>query len=306
MGVLALERGDTFLQLHIQGMMRLKTSSIRRLKSEIKTWIGWDYGGPIGGSICIKSVRTKELNTVTGLIGYCLKDEGLDHFHFYSKNVSDEQKDEGRRIHNIYGTSEYKHRVELTPANILGRALQFQKYNVKNLVSIKCRSCIHEMLRSGKYMAGFRWLTRTKISRLRAERIWRACTTPQSVEVKDVDNILFGINTPARYFQAGSEGSSKQVDHDVERIEQSDAAAEDNLMSRIPIVDLERNVDSGANLDRVRDSLLYVGFGVAMKRRNNDVKQEKAMDDLPDYCNLWDKYRQQGRTYLHVDTVAKY
>ncbi|KAL2635354.1 hypothetical protein R1flu_006833 [Riccia fluitans] len=94
MGVLALERGDAFLQLHVQGMMSLKTSSTRSLKAEIKSWIGWDYHGLIGGSICIKSLRNRGLHTVIGLIGYCLKDEGLDHFRFYSKNVSDEQKDE--------------------------------------------------------------------------------------------------------------------------------------------------------------------------------------------------------------------
>ncbi|KAL2607401.1 hypothetical protein R1flu_025974 [Riccia fluitans] len=95
MGVLALERGDAFLQLHVQGMMRLKTSSTRSLKAEIKSWIGWDYHGPIGGSICIKPLRNRGLHTVIGLIGYCLKYEGLDHFHFYSKNVSMSRKMKG-------------------------------------------------------------------------------------------------------------------------------------------------------------------------------------------------------------------
>ncbi|KAL2634025.1 hypothetical protein R1flu_005504 [Riccia fluitans] len=194
------------------------------------------------------------------------------------------KKNEGRRIHSIYGASEYKHRVELTPANILGRALQFWKYNIKNPVSITFRACVREMLRSGQFMAGFRWLTTTKISRLRAERIWRACTMPQSVEVKDIDNILFGIDTPARYFQGASEDSRKQLDEDVQRTEQKDEAVED---SRIPIVDLERNVDSGASLDRVRDSLLFAGFKVGMKTGNNDVKEEQATEDLPDYYNLW-------------------
>ncbi|KAL2652486.1 hypothetical protein R1flu_020614 [Riccia fluitans] len=97
------------------------------------------------------------------------------------------------------------------------------------------------MLRSGQYMAGFRWLTTAKISRLRAERIWRACTTPQSVEVGDVDNILFGIETLARYFQGGSEGSRKQEQQAKEAPEHKD----DDATSRVPIVELDTNIDSG-------------------------------------------------------------
>ncbi|KAL2611068.1 hypothetical protein R1flu_022760 [Riccia fluitans] len=109
-------------------------------------------------------------------------------------------------------------------------------------------------------------------------------TNTMSVEVKDVDNILFGIDTPARYFQGASEDSRKQLDEDVQRTEQKDGAVED---SSFPIVELERNVDSGASLDRVRDSLLFAGFGVGMKTGKKDVKEEQATEDLPDYYSLW-------------------
>ncbi|KAL2641624.1 hypothetical protein R1flu_009211 [Riccia fluitans] len=87
-----------------------------------------------------------------------------------------------------------------------------------------------------------------------------------------------------RYFQGASEDSRKQLDEDVQRTEQKDGAVED---SRIPIVELERNVDSGASLDRVRDSLLFAGFGVGMKTGKKDVKEEQATEDLPDYYSLW-------------------
>ncbi|KAL2636163.1 hypothetical protein R1flu_007642 [Riccia fluitans] len=48
MTVLALERRDSFLQLHVQGMVRLKTSSTRILKREIKKVTGWESNGPVG------------------------------------------------------------------------------------------------------------------------------------------------------------------------------------------------------------------------------------------------------------------
>ncbi|KAL2608987.1 hypothetical protein R1flu_027560 [Riccia fluitans] len=136
MGVLALERGDAFLELHVQGMMRLKTSNTRSLKAKIKSWIGWDYHGLIG-----------------------------------------------------------------------------------------------------------------------------------------------------------SEGSRKENNDDVKELpgkEHSDGPADEDAISMIPIVDLNRNIDSSANLDRVWDTLLYAGFGVGIYRSNNDVKQEKSMENLLDYFHLWD------------------
>ncbi|KAL2613580.1 hypothetical protein R1flu_025272 [Riccia fluitans] len=287
--VLVLERGDAFLQLHLQGMLRAKSSSMTILKREIKEVIGWQWNLPVGGSVCLKSLREKGLHTVIGLIGYCLKDEGAPHFRFYSKNITEEQKAEGRRMHSIYGVSEYKHKLELTPANILGRALQFRKYRVKNPVSITFRRCIAEMLRSGQYIPAFRWLTSAKISRLRAERIWHACTTPDSVEVADVETIFFGLETPARYFETKekkttAESDGPNVDDESELPRQS-SAGDDEETSTIPRVELDKCLNSGASLQRVREALLQAGFAVGI---NTSVKQENPMEHIPEYFRLWD------------------
>ncbi|KAL2635083.1 hypothetical protein R1flu_006562 [Riccia fluitans] len=108
---------------------------------------------------------------------------------------------------------------------------------------------------------------------------------------KGCRKFFFGIDTPARYFQAGSEGSRKEKNDDVKELagkEHSDGPAENDAMSRNPIVNLDRNIDSGPDLDHVWDTLLYAGFGVGIHTSNNDVKQEKPMENLPDYCHLWD------------------
>ncbi|KAL2621187.1 hypothetical protein R1flu_001392 [Riccia fluitans] len=307
MAVLALEREDTFLQLHVQGMVRVKTSSTRILKREIKEVISWETNGPVGASVCLKSLHYTGLHTVIGLIGYFLKDEGAPHFKFYSKNVSEEQKAEGRRMHNIYGASEYKHKLELTLANILGRALQFRKYRVKNPLSITFRRCIAEMIRSGQYIPGFRWLTMAKISRLRAERIWHACTSPESVQFKvpDVEPIFFGVETAARYFKNQEEktttgnqdakidkdrelaGHSRPADDDRELAANDceSRPAHDEEASTILVVELDKAVNSGADVETLRHALLEAGFAVGMK---TTVKAENPMDGMPEYFRLWD------------------
>ncbi|KAL2629868.1 hypothetical protein R1flu_014554 [Riccia fluitans] len=270
-------------------MVKVKTSSTRILKREIKEVIGWESNGLVGASMCLKSLRDRGLDTVIGLIGYCLKDEGAVHFKFYSKNISEEQKAEGRRMHNIYGASEYKRKLELTPANILGRALQFRKYRVKNPLLIMFRQCIAKMIRSGQYIPTFRWLTTAKISRLRAERIWRACTTPDTVEVPDVETIFFGVETPARYFET-QEGKTIAKDDDANvhkdnELARQSRSADDEDASTIPVVELDKALNSGADVHTLREALLEAGFAVSMK---TTVKEEKLMDHIPEYFRLWD------------------
>ncbi|KAL2644354.1 hypothetical protein R1flu_011941 [Riccia fluitans] len=276
MAVLALERRDSFLQLHVQGMVRVKASSTRILKREIQEVIGWESNGLVGASVCLKSLHYKGLHTVIGLIGYCLKDEGAPHFNFYSKNISEEQKVEGRRMHSIYGALEYKHKLELTPANILGRALQFRKYQVKNPLSITFRRCITEMIRSGQYILEFRWLTTAKISRLRAKRIWRACTSPESVEVPDVEAMFFGVETTTRYFET-QEQKMSAGDQDAD---EDQDAKEDQ--------DVDENGELTGNDCQSRPAHDQQASRTPVIELDEAVKQENPMDHIPEYFRLWD------------------
>ncbi|KAL3692623.1 hypothetical protein R1sor_006274 [Riccia sorocarpa] len=47
MGIMAFERGDAHLLLHIQGMISTQTTSTRKLKQDIKAAIGWDVEAPM-------------------------------------------------------------------------------------------------------------------------------------------------------------------------------------------------------------------------------------------------------------------
>ncbi|KAL3688861.1 hypothetical protein R1sor_015170 [Riccia sorocarpa] len=127
MAIMAFERGDPHLLLHIQSMFTIRTTSTRKLKEDIRAAVGWKDTAPLGNSLCVRSLKEKGLHTTTGLIGYCLKDEREPHFRLYTKNITERQMEEGRRVHwrvhFIYGGSEYKNKVQLTPTNVLVRAL---------------------------------------------------------------------------------------------------------------------------------------------------------------------------------------
>ncbi|KAL2653865.1 hypothetical protein R1flu_021993 [Riccia fluitans] len=94
----------------------------------------------------------------------------------------------------------------------------------------------------------------------------------------------FRIDAPPRCFQE-NEDHKQETD---KTPQEKNGPADDHPTSNIPVVDLDRNTDGGADLHRVRDALLYAGFGVAMHTNKKDVKEERGMDELSDYCQLWD------------------
>ncbi|KAL2608155.1 hypothetical protein R1flu_026728 [Riccia fluitans] len=81
----------------------------------------------------------------------------------------------------------------------------------------------------------------------------------------------FRIDAPPRCFQE-NEDRKQETD---ETPQEKNGPADDHPTSNIPVVDLDKNTDGGADLHRVRDALLYAGFGVAMHTNKKDVKEER-------------------------------
>ncbi|KAL3691039.1 hypothetical protein R1sor_004690 [Riccia sorocarpa] len=198
-GLIALERGDATLQLHVQGVMAVESTSARQIKSDLHVAIGWDSCCPVAGSICVKLLTNKGVHTLVGMVGYCMKDQHELHFRMYCKNVSEKQMDEGRQRYLIFGACNYKNRVELSPYNLLSRAMQFWRYRARNPLSISFRSCLRQMLLTGQYYPGLRWLLSPKMSQDRAESVWRLATAPESTTLRDIDETFYGIKPSERY-----------------------------------------------------------------------------------------------------------
>ncbi|KAL2621432.1 hypothetical protein R1flu_001637 [Riccia fluitans] len=112
------------------------------------------------------------------------------------------------------------------------------------------------MLRSGQYIPAFRWLTSAKI---------------------------------LRYFETEEKKTIAESDdanvHDKSELPEQSSAGDDEDTSTIPLVELDKRLNSGADLQRVREALLQAGFAVGM---NTTVKQENPMDHIPEYFRLWD------------------
>ncbi|KAL3680189.1 hypothetical protein R1sor_023145 [Riccia sorocarpa] len=305
MGMICFERGDAHLLLHIQGMLCIKSSSTRMLKQQIRKAIGWADEGPVGGCICVKSLKDKGLHTIVGIIGYCLKDEKEAHFRMFQKNVTQAQMEEGRRMHWIHGASEIKNRLQLTPQNVLTRVLQFRKYRARSPVSTTFRKCLKLMLQTGQFIPALKWTSIPQLSPeltiKRTERLWMSCVAPQTVSMDDVDQIFFGYLRADRYYTSthrtelmlmdarnGDVKVNPLHDPDMPMLEAENddnddpedvttkttiTAAENEDENCEEIVDVDAYVRAGYQRDEVTRDLLEAGYTVLFREAEADAPQ---------------------------------
>ncbi|KAL3691157.1 hypothetical protein R1sor_004808 [Riccia sorocarpa] len=205
------------------------------------------------------------------------------------------------KSHFIYGVSVYKNRLELTPMNILGRALQYRKYRVKNPVSLSFRGCLRLMLASGQYMPGCKWLSMLHMSRLRAELLWKSCIAHELVSISDVDHVYFGTTDSPQYFQENKNPFvypdvkqqankhedlsnlkptiDQQSDHGRHQdcnlkpeVKEEDVLADpephsDDGEDDFDIIELEKVLLPGDDVDNVLSDLLIDGYNIATNPR---------------------------------------
>jgi hypothetical protein len=85
--VISLER------LHLQMVCRIYISNVITLSKLIKKALGWDdviIASP-RHHVHYKLLKGVGMHTYIGMIGYCLKDQGEEHFQFCDRNVSFEK-----------------------------------------------------------------------------------------------------------------------------------------------------------------------------------------------------------------------
>ncbi|KAL3681878.1 hypothetical protein R1sor_024834 [Riccia sorocarpa] len=134
-GLIALERGDATLQLHIQGVLTAEYEYQGHQRRYTESHWLEERVPTRGAAICVKALINKGVHTLVGMVSYCTKDEQELHYQMYSVNVTAQQMEEGKRRYLIFGACNYKNRVELTPYNLLSRAMQSKHKHEKQRTS---------------------------------------------------------------------------------------------------------------------------------------------------------------------------
>ena len=181
---------------------RLVTSSTTMVSKLIKTYLGWNdvKKAPGGHHILTKTLRNTGLHTFIGMLGYCIKDKGEDHFQCVRKNVTHEQMEEGLEEYIKYGTPFAKNRIVLTHTNLIERVATYCRYKMKTQLDSTLLGTLLPMLRSGQFIPSASWVLPVHQGGMeynRAAALWKCMINLQAIEMDDVTQIFFEHTNPS-------------------------------------------------------------------------------------------------------------
>ena len=196
-GAIALERGATAAHLHVQGVIRITTTSPIVASRRLKAALRWDDPAhtPVGAQVMLRALTGRNLHTWHGMIGYVRKDAGLAWFRFHRKGVSDEDLEVGAREHERLGAGPLKGRTQLTPHNVMLKAMNFWQYQWRGPRNgVTFPAILLAMLRSDHFYPAATWAipySGRGLAYGRMGSLWTIMTCPTAARITDIHNVFF-------------------------------------------------------------------------------------------------------------------
>ena len=152
-GLCSIERGGALQRLHFQAVFRILSTSTIAVDKLMKVYLGWDKGeAPSSSHVLVKRLSRVGLHTYVGMLGYCIKEKGEDHFEVVHNNITDEDLTTGLKEYVKFGTPFAKNKVVLTSKNLLERCLCYLQYRMKSQLGSTLPRVLLHMLHSGTYI----------------------------------------------------------------------------------------------------------------------------------------------------------
>ncbi|KAI5077599.1 hypothetical protein GOP47_0007423 [Adiantum capillus-veneris] len=192
-GICSIKHGGTVFHLHFQMVMRITSTSIIAVNKKVKTYLGWDRESPVGATVLCRALKQKNMHTFQGMIGYCLKDVGKDHFENVGHNISPHDINKGIELDTLHGADDLKNKVCLTNTNVFDRAFMYWKYSLNHPFGHDFLGTLHRMIKSGKYYPSSTWITPYQGHGMEQRKIavvWKCMAFPSTVTYNDILDIF--------------------------------------------------------------------------------------------------------------------
>jgi hypothetical protein len=199
-----VERGGTCGNLHLQGVIRLKTTAVAQsVTKSLKKALGFGQPGSQVcdmGTVMSKKLSQKGMHTFAGLVGYCSKDMRQPWFSSIELNVTQREKELGYSKYVEEGAADIvKNACVLTPHNVLQRAYVYWKFHLSSeLVRPMFIDIIVKMHRTGRFIPDAKWVIEQKGGAMHVSRIeaaWALITNPGVATPELIDAVYFNYNT---------------------------------------------------------------------------------------------------------------
>ena len=194
-GCMCTERGDAFKHLHVQGVLKKRSTSSVKIKRELSTWLAdhVDNYAALQCSVCVKKASNKGLHTWEGLVGYARKGKGRQEYREVLHNISPLDLEEGEYLMRLHGSA-LKHRVALTLHNIMERAVTYREFELRGRFVVSLSAIVYAMIGCGQYYFDAAWAVPTQgqgMDSTRAEVVWLSACRPFDVTPGGIQAVLF-------------------------------------------------------------------------------------------------------------------
>ena len=164
------------------------------MNSILKNWLGWNIKKPSpGAKITCRSLKGDGLHTWHGLIGYCMKDLGQQHYQEIMHNVSADDVSLGQDQYLKHGAGPLKERIVLEPRKIFDKAVMFYNMRMRHMTRMRMPDLIfvlHQMILTGKYYPSGEWVVPHQGSGWDQERVnacWKMMIDPTHTSIEEVE-----------------------------------------------------------------------------------------------------------------------
>ena len=214
----AYERGGVLGHWHIQATAIVRAKGANNARNQILIALGWakPEDRPKHFILCVKKLTGTKLHTEEGMFGYILKDapksqaDGFvsvdSQWQYKLKNVTAAQITKGIELNAMFGAGEFKNQVFLTRHNLMERCSMFVRMHEKGIALRRFSDVLASMIHTGSYHLATEFgMAGVKFDRQKTEIMFRMRMVPLSVDVADVETVVFGGD------RMGGLGSGRRV-----------------------------------------------------------------------------------------------
>lgn len=189
-GMFSHERGGVCAHLHAQGIVRARCKGAKSMNAMLTQWLGWNETKPSPGArIQCKALMNTGIHTWHGMLGYCSKDAGENHFRSVMHNVSEDDLAIGGDEYLKHGAGPLKQRIGLDPNKIFDKALSFANMRMRGKSRPSLSLVLQQMILTGKYYPTAHWVVPTSGHGWdldRANAVWKMMLLPHETSLDDV------------------------------------------------------------------------------------------------------------------------
>jgi hypothetical protein len=198
-GLCALERGGVMARLHFQAVFKIMSTIPGEVSKLLKKYLGWDKSPPSSSHVLTKNLTGNGLHTYLGMLGYCTKDRGGNHFVMVRKNVSEYELKDGLEEYVKFGNPYKDMPIVLTSTNVMLKGGVYVEHKMNKQIGSTIPGVLLHMLRSGTYIPDANWVVPRACGGMdysQASSMWKCMVFPATIEMEDVCKIFFVHSSP--------------------------------------------------------------------------------------------------------------